>query len=270
MRIPITMCHGVRDEAGNSGLIFSQEHFDSLMSIAADIGFKSINYDDLAAWCAHTAELPDRPIMIDFDHPYKSIRYECFEVLERYGFKGNLFVNTGMIDQMYAGTLPPEQHERIANWEEIGALVEAGWHIGAHTVTHPNLSKLSQEDPTGQKIRAELEQCDQAIMDNLGITPRDFAFTGTTWSSIAEREVKKRYRFGRLWIIGAEYNVDGKTARYAELVGVPGDDEEDGGPPYAARYITEETNPYRLPSMELEGLIYEPDAFRRYLEMATQ
>jgi len=44
-------------------------------------------------------------------------------------------------------------------FDEIGQLMESGWHIGAHTVTHPNLSQLFLEDPSGEKLRAELEQC---------------------------------------------------------------------------------------------------------------
>ena len=80
--------------------------------------------------------------------------------------------------------------------------------------------------------------------------------------------MKKRYRFGRLWIVGAMYEADGQPIRYADLVGVAGADEEDGGPPAAARYITKESNPYRLPSMELERLIYDHGAFRNYLEGA--
>jgi hypothetical protein len=106
------------------------------------------------------------------------------------------------------------------------------------------------------------------IQENLGFTANDFAFTGTSWSSMAEREVMKRYRFGRLWIVGSEYQADGKPIRYAELAGVSEPDEVDGGPPYSTRYITEGTNPYRLPSMELQGLINHPDAFRKYLEGA--
>ena len=58
--------------------------------------------------------------------------------------------------------------------------------------------------------------------------------------------------------------------RYADLVGVPGDDEPDGGPPMAARYITEDCDPYRLPSMELQYLIHDPADFRRYLEYALE
>jgi peptidoglycan/xylan/chitin deacetylase (PgdA/CDA1 family) len=169
---------------------------------------------------------------------------------------------------MYSAPLPAERYRRWMTWEEIGALIELGWHIGSHTVTHPNLSELSKSDPTGAKVREELEQSDATLKERLGLVSKDFAFTGTSWSSVAEREVMRRYRFGRLWIIGAEYQADGATLRYADLVGVPGPDEPDGGPPMAARYITKESPPYRLPSMELQALIYAPDAFRRYLEGA--
>ena len=92
----------------------------------------------------------------------------------------------------------------------------------------------------------------------------------STWSQIAEDEVKKRYRFGRLWIIGTHYDTDEGPIRFADLVGVPGDDEEDGGPPFEARYVTKDSHPYRLPSMELDSLIYEYEAFRSYLEAAVQ
>ena len=265
MKIPITMCHGI---ATNHKKPLGEEHFDRLMKIASDLGFESIDYDDLAAWREGTGALPEHPIMIDFDHPVKSMRYEIHDILSRYGFRGNLFINTGPLDQMYSAPLPSDEERKFMTWEEIGELVDAGWHIGAHTVTHPNLSQLSVEDPTGERLRAELEGCDETLKGHLGITPKDFAFTGTSWSSTAEREVSRRYRFGRLWIVGAEYQADGKAVRYADMVGIPGDDEADGGPPNAARYITKESNAYRLPSMEIQALIHEPDAFREYLEGA--
>ena len=69
-------------------------------------------------------------------------------------------------------------------------------------------------------------------------------------------------------IIGSEYQVDGKPIRYAELAGVSEPDEADGGPPHTTRYITRNTPLFRLPSMELERLIYEPEAFRQYLTLA--
>jgi hypothetical protein len=87
-------------------------------------------------------------------------------------------------------------------------------------------------------------------------------------SRIAEHKVRKRYRFGRLWIVGTHYHTDEGQVRYADLAGVLGDDKADGGPPHAARYITADADPYRLPSMDLEHLIFEFDAYRAYLQGA--
>ena len=206
--------------------------------------------------------------MIDFDHPVTSMCEQVADILDRHGFKGNLFIYTSPYDLTYPRPLALAQTPEHMTWEQIGELREGGWHIGAHTISHPNLSELSLEDPSGDVIREELDRCNEVIRQNLGFVPKDFAFTGTSWSTQAEQEVTKRYRFGRLWIVGSHYQVDGVPMRYADLVGASGSDEEDGGPPSSARYITEDSNPYRLPSMELQGLINHPDAFRKYLEGA--
>ena len=267
-RIPITMCHGLNPEGlGEEGdFSLTEDHFDQLVGIARDMGFTSINYDQLARWHGGEGDLPERPIMFDFDHPAKSMREGIHRVLSRHGYAGNLFVNTGWMDRSSEG-----YGTTSMTWEEVGELVDLGWHIGAHTVTHPNLSALAAEDPDGEKLRWELEECDATIERELGLKPQEFAFTGTSWSSVAEQQVKKRYRFGRLWIVGTHYQADGQEIRYADLVGVSGDDEADGGPPMAARYITRQSDPYRLPSVEIQRqLIHEPEAFRAYLEGAAE
>ena len=70
MRIPITICHGIRPAAaGALRNPLPEERFDTLMRTAAEVGFQSINYDQLAAWRQGTSSLPERSIMIDFDHP---------------------------------------------------------------------------------------------------------------------------------------------------------------------------------------------------------
>ena len=51
MKIPITMCHGIRPTAaGALRHPLTEERFDTLMGIAAEMGFQSINYDQLADW----------------------------------------------------------------------------------------------------------------------------------------------------------------------------------------------------------------------------
>lgn len=267
LRIPITMCHGT-----NRGPFFSPAprwrqrppldaaHFDGLMKIAAELGFQSISYDELAAWRAGDGALPGRPILFDFDHPNTSIYHEIWPVMRGYGFTGNLFLNTAAMEK--------HGDRRYMTWDDVRDLAGRGWRIGAHMHHHISLAYLATKDPTGGLIREEMDICDGIIKEQMGIAPADFAYTATTWSSVAESEVKRRYRFGRLWIIGAHCETEAGRVRYADLVGVTGADEADGGPPMAARYITKDTDAYRLPSMDFEYLIYQHAAFRRYLEGA--
>jgi peptidoglycan/xylan/chitin deacetylase (PgdA/CDA1 family) len=160
------------------------------------------------------------------------------------------------------------EDDRYLTWEEIRDIAASGWHIGSHLHHHISLSYLARKDPSGQAIRDEIERCGSILHEQLGVTSRDFAYTTTTWSQVAEREVAKRYRFARLWIIGTRYDTEAGHVRFADSAGVSGDDELDGGPPHAARYITQRTHPLRLPSMDLEYLVYDYAAFRRYLEGA--
>jgi len=269
MRIPITMSHGTTrgpyfmpkprwrdlpplDAAG----------FERYFRIAAGLGFASISYDDLEAWRERDAPLPARPIMFDFDHPNLSIHREVWPIMRRYGFTGTLFVNTGAMEK--------ESRRRFMSWDDIRELIADGWGIGSHMHHHVGLDYLARVDPGGALIREEMKMCDAILHQHLGITSRDFAYTMTTWSDAAERAVRQRYRFGRLWIVGAHVDTDRGKMRFADLAGVAGADERDGGPPAAARYITKSTRPYRLPAMDLEHLIYGYDAFRQYLNQAIE
>jgi peptidoglycan/xylan/chitin deacetylase (PgdA/CDA1 family) len=264
MRVPITISHGT-----NRGPYFmpkprwrsfpplAARHFERYFGIAAEMGFTSISYGELDAWRSAGASLPERPILFDFDHPSLSIHREVWPIMRRFGFKGTLFINTAAIEKAGDG--------RFMSWDEAAELVGDAWGIGSHMHNHIGLDYLAKKDPAGGLIREQMERCDGLLQKHLGIISRDFAYTTTTWSQAAEDEVKKRYRFARLWTIGSHIDTDRGKVRYADLVGVAGDDEADGGPPMAARYITQETNPYRLPSMDFEFLINRFDDFRAYL-----
>jgi len=197
--------------------------------------------------------------MFDFDHAVGSIVTDILPVMNDHGFRGNLFVHTAPMEAGEAGFM---------TWEQVGRLIDAGWQIGAHTHTHPDLSELAGSSSGREAILEELETCDRILTARTGAAPKDFAFTGTTWSRTAEELVSERYRFGRLWIIGRTYQADGAEIRYAEIAGVDAPDEADGGPPVTARYITRSSHPHRLPSMELSALIFEEDAYRAYLQGA--
>jgi peptidoglycan/xylan/chitin deacetylase (PgdA/CDA1 family) len=270
--IPITICHGLSRNTKyplypESPL--TKERMEEYFNITHKYGLHSITYNDLDALMKNNNLLPNGSIMFDFDHPARSIRYDIYPIMERYGFKGNIFINTEPMEEAHSGKPKNYDTINIMTWEEIGELVDAGWVIGSHTHSHPNLSELSAHDPSGHLTEYEMEKSDEIIKSRLGIVVKDFAFTGNSWSTIAENAAKKRYRFSRLWITGDLYQADGKSLRYADLINSPEKDEADGGPPYNVRYITEKTDPYKLPAMELQKLIYEYQEYKRYLEGST-
>lgn len=262
MRIPITIAHAVDTRRK---LPMTVERYRTYFAIAAELGVRSISYDALEDWMAGRGSLPARPILFDFDHPEASLYRDVWPIMRAHGFAGNVFVNTGQMEKLYAAGGQADPARNTMTWEELADLAAAGWQIGAHTHTHPNLCDLCMADPSGERVRWELDTSNELIRRHLGITPREFAYTGETWHSLAEAEVKKRYRFARLWITGQVYWADGQLMKVQDLLGHPGPDEADGGPPFAARYITRASNPHRLPCMGLGYLAYEFDAFRRYL-----
>lgn len=266
LRIPITMCHGVTDTLGI-------DKFQAFFNIAKNHNFKSISYDQLYMWLQGSIELPNRPVIFDFDHPVISIYRDIFPIMNEVGFTGNLFVNTGPMIDMYSQEKDKAQGRELMTWNELGMLMNAGWTIGGHTHTHPDLYNLALKDPSGDKIAAEMELNNRILEENLGFSPKYFAYAGESFSTLAEEEAKKRYRLARLWITDENYLVNGELMPFSEFVQVYGNAEKDGGPPFQSRYVTKASNPYRLPSMELDrcentrmkGLVYEEANFEKYL-----
>jgi peptidoglycan/xylan/chitin deacetylase (PgdA/CDA1 family) len=61
----------------------------------------------------------------------------------------------------------------LATWAECGALVSAGMEVGAHTLTHPFLSRL----PAGEQAAEIAGSCD-LIAQRLGVRPQGLAYPG--------------------------------------------------------------------------------------------
>ena len=61
--------------------------------------------------------------------------------MQQYGFQGTMYVITQKVGTTH-------EDESLMTWEQIQELHDAGWEIGAHSATHPNLVELSQEELT--------------------------------------------------------------------------------------------------------------------------
>lgn len=241
MEIPAIVYHQVLSEgmpvrtrsAGeglHSGQVYLGE-FTRQMDYLAEAGFTPVAPDQLHAWLTSGAELPPRPIVIDFDD-HSMITYKnALPVMRKRGLSATMFVISGVADGdpwLDGNPLADTEAWSIARmrWRELAKLVEAGWAIAAHTRTHWFMTDLPEGSEGDERIRYELVRGKQDIEANLGFTPTHFGYPNALWNERIEAMVKQEYR----------------TARHGQYFG-------------RAEYITRATNPYRLPTMNINYLL---------------
>jgi len=144
----------------------------------------------LANACDASAEekllpIPDRLIVLTFDDGNKTDLTYAAPLLKRYGFGATFFITEGL------GV--PKDPKTFLTWKEVRKLHDAGFEIGNHTRSHPNVTRLSKE-----KLRAELEHIEKRCKEH-GI-PRPVTFCYPGWShnrSAVEVLSEKGFQFAR-------------------------------------------------------------------------
>ena len=203
-----------------SGQIYLRD-FVRQMDYLAENGFATLTHEDLHAWMVRGAPLPPRPIVIDFDD-HSMISYKnALPVMKERGLRATMFVVTGLADGDPAICSDMWSVARM-RWRELERLVEAGWHIGAHTRTHLYLGTVPAGPEGDARIMWELTQGQADIEKDLGMQPRHFAYPNGSWNERTERLAKQVYDSARL------FHAEGRV-----------------------QYITSDTNVCRLPTMNI-------------------
>lgn len=105
--------------------------------------------------------LPGRAVVITFDDGFRSVLEKGLPVLLRYGFTATVFVVSDYCGRDNAWPTQPPGFVRgpLLSWSEVRALCAAGFGVGAHSRTHPDLTRLSprqaEEEIAGSKRAIE-------------------------------------------------------------------------------------------------------------------
>jgi peptidoglycan/xylan/chitin deacetylase (PgdA/CDA1 family) len=118
------------------------------------------------------AEAVERPqdgkvVAVTFDDGYESVDALARPILDRLGIPATVFVPTRFVGgdrplswpgiDHWIGT-PHEKELRPMSWQTLRSLVDAGWEIGSHSVSHPSLPTLG-DDELREELVASREQC---------------------------------------------------------------------------------------------------------------
>jgi len=128
--IPILLYHHVADEAGV--WYVSTQHFNDQMRYLNTQGFSSISMEQYLDHVQNDTLFPNQSVVLTFDDGYLDNYLYAFPVLRRYGLHATFFIIAERIGQ-----------PGYMTWPQIIEMQNAGMEIGAHTLTHPFLTKHS-------------------------------------------------------------------------------------------------------------------------------
>ena len=119
-----------------------------------------------------------RGLHVTFDDAYRDI-LDVVPLLEELGLPATVFVSTGFADEGRPLAVPELAGEAAAHpellftmsWGQLRELAERGVEIGSHTVSHPHLTRLSDDE-----LDRELGDAKARIEDELGRPARLIAY----------------------------------------------------------------------------------------------
>ena len=161
--------HAIED--GPAAVSYPPRLFARGMAVLRDLGYRTIGLEEWVGALRSGGPLPSHSFVLTFDDGYRSLHAHLGPLLESFGWTATLFLTVGEED--------PEAMERPArlfgrsllNWEEIADLRRVGARFGAHSLTHPDLTRLPLR-------RAEIEvvRSKAVIERRLGTAVTAFAY----------------------------------------------------------------------------------------------
>jgi peptidoglycan/xylan/chitin deacetylase (PgdA/CDA1 family) len=153
----ILFYHRVSDDEDE--LAVRPSRFREQMAWLAREGWTAVGVDEVARLLA-AGELGQRTIGLSFDDGYRDVAKNGLPAIAEHGFSATVYVSTGVIDGRAAFSWYRSQPP-VLGWDEIRRLDTGGTlGFGAHTVTHPDLRALGENEARAEIAgsKAELER----------------------------------------------------------------------------------------------------------------
>ncbi len=188
-RVPILMYHYISEPPADADiyrrdLSVAPSRFESHLRYLHQNGYRTITLDDLLAFLAYGAPLPDRPIILTFDDGYADNYTNAFPLLRQYGMVGHFFIISDFVSQGRAGYL---------TWPQIEEMAQAGQRFGSHSRDHPDLKGKPVDYLVWQALGGL-----EAIQEHLGYHPRWISYPAGSYDDQVIAVYKSAHYWGGL------------------------------------------------------------------------
>jgi peptidoglycan/xylan/chitin deacetylase (PgdA/CDA1 family) len=168
--LPLLTFHTIQD--GPAPIAFPRGIFCDGMKRLHAHGYRALSVPEGVAGARGHLPVPARSVAITFDDGYRSVYEVAFPVLQQYGLVATVFLTVGAeTTQTRGDRLPPSGGRAMLSWPEIREMQRHGFVFGAHTCSHPDLTRLPRD-----QVEAEISGSKAIIEDALGVPVSCFAY----------------------------------------------------------------------------------------------
>ncbi len=163
--LPILMYHVTEAPPADAPfpeLWVAPDRFAEQMQAVEDAGYTAITMRDSEDYWAGKRRVPRKPIVLTFDDGYRSHVDVALPELEKRGWPGVLYLEVAAMKKPGA--------EGISR-AHVRKLVDAGWELGAHTMTHPDLTTLD-----AAALTEEIAGSRKLLRDQFGVAVDAFCY----------------------------------------------------------------------------------------------
>ena len=182
--LPILTYHSL-DDSG-SVISTSPSTFRMQMKFLAENGYQSLPLSDASGYIREKKPFPDKAFVMTFDDGYQNNYTRAFQVMQEFSFKATIFLISAYCEKSWSGDESSLETQPMLSWSEIREMHRYGIEFGAHTATHPDLTRI----PIAEAER-EIKQSKAEIQDRLGGEVTTFAYPFGTFDA-SVRELARR------------------------------------------------------------------------------
>jgi peptidoglycan/xylan/chitin deacetylase (PgdA/CDA1 family)/glycosyltransferase involved in cell wall biosynthesis len=196
--IPVLMYHKIPDAPIESQhqIFVTKRKFEKHLQFFKLRGLTSLTFKDYLEFLKGEKpinEFPKRPFIITFDDGYENNYKNMLPLAQKYGFKGVLFLlgDFSIKNNNWDIGENPEVNQ-LMSIDQKRAFVDSGWEIGAHTVSHCDLTNLSND-----KAMDEILTSKEILEEKLDTKIISFAYPYGNYNEPLKTMVKKSgFEFG--------------------------------------------------------------------------
>ncbi|MEA3351284.1 MAG: polysaccharide deacetylase family protein [Chloroflexota bacterium] len=156
---PILLYHHIDNEKHNNRYYVSEKNFRQQMLSLRKWGYTSITISQFISVLVEGGELPPRPVVITFDDGDLSVYENAFSIMQEMGFVGVAYIVSTRLES-----------DGFVNVEQLDEMLAAGWELGSHSVSHPDLTA------DHEIVRDELLTSRLDLNAALGVEVTSFAY----------------------------------------------------------------------------------------------